>query len=130
MNFLIDTNVLIWLAGNNHRIGPKTLSLLKEKSNRVCLSYFSLFEMKIKSASGKLHYDESIVEDLPKMGIELVMPNTDVLLGYKLFDQSNKDPFGNILVSVALQNDLTMVTSDRKILDLKESLFRVFDACE
>lgn len=69
MRILIDTQVFIWLINADQRIGANTYELLNNNSNEISLSYFSLFEMKIKATIGKLTYDDSLVDDLSKMGI-------------------------------------------------------------
>jgi len=130
MKLLIDTNVLIWLINGHKSLGSKTLKLLQDTNNEVYLSYFSLFEMKIKSAAGKSEYNDTIVEDLPKMGVELVMPDLEVLSKYKIYDQSNKDPFDNMLIAVAIDHKMTMVTSDTKILELKHDQFTPINSRE
>ena len=128
MKILIDTQVFIWLINNDERIGAKTYGMLKDPANMISLSYFSLFEMKIKAAIGKLEYDDTIVEDLPKMGIELTMPSTETLGRYRIYNPANKDPFDNVLIATARSERYTFITSDPKILGVSLPDLRVHDA--
>lgn len=116
MKLLIDTQVFIWLINEDARLGTKTLGMLQDTSNEVCISYFSFFEMTIKASIGKLDFDSSVMDDLPKMGIDLVAPNNAALQKYAIFNPDNKDPFDNILATVALIEKCTFITSDPKIL--------------
>ncbi len=84
--------------------------------------------MTIKASIGKLDYDHSVIGDLPKMGIEIIMPDEDALHGYAIFNPDNKDPFDNMLISVARNEKCTLVTSDPKILAITISGFKSLDA--
>ncbi|HSX06308.1 MAG TPA: type II toxin-antitoxin system VapC family toxin [Candidatus Saccharimonadia bacterium] len=128
MRLLIDTQVFIWLINDDKRIGTKTLKFLNDSSNQINLSYFSLFEMKIKATIGKLEYDDSVVDDLQGMDIKLVMPTTDALKSYAVPNSANKDPFDNILIATARSEEYTFITSDPKILDLSVQGLRLHDA--
>ena len=49
MNLLLDTHILIWLTSDRQKLGPYTQTLLEDNSNRLYVSYFSLFELYIKA---------------------------------------------------------------------------------
>jgi len=74
MRLLIDTQVFIWLINEDTRLGSAALKALRDTSNQVFISYFAFFEMTIKASVGKLDFDSSVMDDLPKMGIELIAP--------------------------------------------------------
>lgn len=114
---LLDTQVLVWLVSEPKKLGSKATATLHDPANRLLLSYFSLFEIVIKASIGKMTYDSSIVKDLEKLGIELVIPGTNELNSYKIYNPRNKDPFDNMLISVALAEKARLATSDRKILE-------------
>lgn len=130
MRILIDTQVFIWLINADQRIGSKAFELLSDSSNEVSLSYFSLFEMKIKAAIGKLTYDDSVVDDLPVMGIGLIMPTITALRKYRIQNDTNKDPFDNMLIATAMSEKCTFITSDLKILGLSAEGLRLQNAQE
>jgi len=116
MKLLIDTQVFIWLINEDTRLGSTTLKALQDTSNEVFISYFSFFEMTIKASIGRLDFDSSVMDDLPKMGIELILPSNSALQKYAIFNPENKDPFDNILATVAITEKCALVTSDPKIL--------------
>lgn len=128
MKLLLDTQVFIWLTNGDDKVGVKARHLLEDVSNQIYLSYFSCFEMTIKASIGKLDYDPSILDDLPKMGIELIMPSTTVLENYVVFNPHNKDPFDNMLIAVACEENTTFITSDQKVLSTSYSGFKVIEA--
>lgn len=128
MKLLIDTQVFVWLTEEDERLGANALATITDVSNTVHISYFSFFEMAIKASIGKMKYDNSIMEDLPIMGVELIMPNRLTLGRYKIYNPDNKDPFDNILIAVALAEKCTFVTSDSKILAVSEPGLVLLDA--
>jgi PIN domain nuclease of toxin-antitoxin system len=128
MRLLVDTQVFIWLINEDARLSSATLKALQDTSNEVFISYFSFFETTIKASIGKLNFDDSIMDDLPKMGVELIPPNNAALQKYAILNPDNKDPFDNILVSVAIAEKCTFVTSDPKILAISVRGLNLLDA--
>jgi PIN domain nuclease of toxin-antitoxin system len=116
MKLLIDTQVFAWLVSGNPKLGSQTRIMLGNSANRVFISYFSFLEMAIKKSIGKWDINLSIIEDLPSMDIELIMPDVLALNNYAILNPDNKDPIDNILMSVARNEKYTLVTSDEKIL--------------
>jgi len=128
MKLLIDTQVFIWLTNEDKRLGADALQILSDTSNQLYISYFSFFEMTIKESIGKLTYESSVLHDLPKMGIELMLPDNEALASYTIFNPGNKDPFDNMLAAVARNEGCTFVTSDPKILAVSTSGLKLLDA--
>ena len=128
LRLLLDTQAFIWLINDDRRLGTKTKEVLTNTNNEVALSYFSIFEMTIKSSIGKLDYDQSIVNNLSSMGVDLLLPDQNTLIGYKIHSEDNKDPFDNALITIAINDRLQLVTSDNKILQTKIKDLSVIDA--
>ena len=128
MKLLIDTQVFIWLINEDKRLGRKTLQKVKDPTNQILLSYFSVFEMTIKASVDKLDYDVSVLKDLANMGIELLFPDVDTLKDYAIFNPDNKDPFDNAIISVALYEKCALITSDPKILALNSLNLNLLNA--
>lgn len=128
MKVLLDTQVFIWLVNDNVRLGRKSKQLIVATRNQVFLSYMSFFEMTIKASIGKLKFDPAIMDDLEKMGIELIRGDFSSLANYQIYNKKNKDPFDNFLISIARIQKLRFITSDHKILATKVDGLEVFDA--
>lgn len=124
MNVLLDTNALLWILSDDKRLGKKARELLKNPATELSVSYISLFEIAIKSAVGKIKYDGNIHEQLEDLGIEVLMLDMQHLENYKVYDQDNKDPFDNMLITVAVHNSLLFATSDTCILAVKAPFFQ------
>jgi PIN domain nuclease of toxin-antitoxin system len=130
MKALIDTQVFIWLVNEDKRLGNKTRALLYDLENQLNISYFSIFEMTIKASIGKLDYSPEVLDDLPSMGIELLFPDKTTLQSYSIFNPDNKDPFDNALITVAIHEGYTLITSDAKILAVSNNNLKLLDAKE
>lgn len=128
MRLLIDTQVFIWLINEDARLSSSTLRMLQDTSNEVFISYFSFFEMTVKASIGKLDFDGSIIDDLPEMGITLIAPSNVALQRYTILNPDNKDPFDNILATVAITEKCTFITSDPKILAVSVRGLSLLDA--
>lgn len=128
MKILLDTQVFIWLISEDSRLGKKSKKLLYSTNNQLYISYLSFFEMTIKASLGKLHFDPNIIDKLPNMGIELLDGDQKSLQSYQVFNQNNKYPFDNFLIATAKTHKLKLITSDHKILNLKNAGLQILNA--
>ena len=124
---LLDTHVFIWLVNGDKRVSKHTAKLVSDPANEVYLSYFSLFEMVIKSATGKMTFDPQIIQKLETVGIKLLYPDVELLGEYTVYNPENRDPFDNALLTVAKTHGLVLVTNDHKII-MSNSGVNILDA--
>jgi PIN domain nuclease of toxin-antitoxin system len=116
-NILIDTHVLIWLA-NSSDIGPKALQTLQH-ANTIYVSAVSILELRIKQATGKLPEAENIIASIVNMNLEVLALDEHQSSNFRIFNDKNRDPFDNALVSVAIVQYLPLMTADKNILEIK-----------
>ena len=53
MKLLLDTHVVLWVAGNPTKLSPATQRLIGDKRHTVCFSAASLWEIAIKQQLGR-----------------------------------------------------------------------------
>ena len=128
MTILIDTQVLIWFLNGDKQLGAYAKELLENADNRVCISYFSLFEITFKASLGKLIVDSDYVDSLPKVGIDILYPKTTELKEYQVYSSDNKDPFDNMLIACSIVNNCSFMTSDQSILSVLHKDFELISA--
>lgn len=121
---LLDTNVLIWTIYNS-KLSSKHLRLLAEAQD-VFISPLSILEIRIKQELGKLP-DFDIVHNIEVMDMTILPFESTHARSYNLHSQSNKDPFDNALISIALAENLTFMTSDKRVLELKIKGFKTIN---
>ena len=115
MKLLLDTQLLLWAAGQPERLSKAALKLLNDPQNELLFSAASLWEVAIKSSLGREDFrveprllrrgllDNGYVE-LPVTSQHAV--NIDTL------PPLHKDPFDRLLLSQALSEGITLLTSD------------------
>lgn len=115
--FLMDTNALLWSLGNVDMLSEKAKKVLNEK-NDIYYSDVSLWEIAIKISIGKLKIEGSIsdIEDkcsqLKLIKLPILSKSFEVL---RTLPFIHKDPFDRLIISQALINGYTLITSDTKI---------------
>jgi PIN domain nuclease of toxin-antitoxin system len=124
--YLLDTNVFIWLTQDPGKLGKKTKKILE--SSDVFLSPLSVLEIQIKQLSGKLMFKDDIATLLTSHHIEALNVDIQQMQNYTQFDNNNKDPFDNALLTIAKQEKLKLLTSDKKILKINKRYNWVVDS--
>lgn len=119
MQYLLDTHVLIWWITSDRRLSQNAEKLIKAHRNSLFWSTASTWEVSIKHALGRLIFDESPEDLLPKEldrnNIEtLVITNEHAFLAGKL-PMHHKDPFDRILIAQAQFEYLGIISNDQKL---------------
>ena len=121
---LLDTNVILWAIFET-KLSPKNLELISQ-SDEVFVSSLSILEIRIKQEAKKLPLFD-IVSNIELMGVAILPFEHTQAEGYQLYNTSNKDPFDNALISIAIERKLALLTSDLKILSVKHPRLRVIN---
>ena len=118
MKILLDTNALVWFGDDPKLLGKNAMRLYKSAA-AVYFSTFSLFEMRIKQAKGKLTVLDNFEELVANAGIlELRPTSSDSKELARFGSLLNHDPFDWMIMAQAAANNLTLITSDRQLLSL------------
>ncbi len=119
MRILLDTHIFLWFVTNNSRLEGEIKEIISDSENEIYLSVISIWESMIKYQLGKLPLFESPEIYLPRQRelhqiVSLQISESDVAQLAKL-PPIHRDPFDRMLISQALQNDLTVATVDTLI---------------
>lgn len=118
MKYLLDTQILLWAAGEPERLSTAARELLEDPRSELLFSAASLWEIAIKNTLGREDFrvdprvlrrgllDNGYVE-LPITGQHAV--NIDSL------PTLHKDPFDRLLLAQALVEGITLVTGDPQL---------------
>ena len=121
MNLLLDTHVWLWSLLSPERISAETLALLAAPDANAHLSAVSCWEVMLLAEKGRLALrpnvtswirqalDGSSVLEIP-VSIEIAMASRRIIL-------PNQDPADRFIAASAKILGLTLVTSDRALLD-------------
>ena len=120
MKCLLDTHTILWYLFGDSRLSESAKDIIE---SNICLySYASFWEISIKQSKKKLEITHSVYEidemcrqaGFRKLPVSLDDLNRVRNLPF-LEDVKHNDPFDRILISQAIENDLTIVTTDGNI---------------
>ena len=115
--FLIDTNIVLWLSENNPRI-EQIKSLLLSEDTQVFISPVSWWEIVIKIRTGKLLLEFDKIRSLAKTSKFLELPVTDKYFNtYLELPNLHKDPFDHMLLAQAITCPMRFITGDSLLAD-------------
>ncbi|MCL1884707.1 MAG: type II toxin-antitoxin system VapC family toxin [Defluviitaleaceae bacterium] len=118
MKYLLDTHTLIWLIEASSKVSNDIKERLKIPDNSIYLSSVSLWEIAIKSSLGKLELKSpfnNLLSDLSSTNIVILQVENEYLEKLTTLPLIHKDPFDRLLISTALVEDLTIITTDENI---------------
>ena len=115
MKFLLDTHLLLWAAGSPRRLSAQARKLLGDTDHQLFFSSASLWEIAIKRGLGRDDFQvepgllrrgllDNGYQELPISGVHA--------LAIEALPSIHRDPFDRMLVSQALTEGFTLLTSD------------------
>ncbi len=119
MNLLLDTNALICMAMQPERISESIRGLLSDVNNELSYSVTALWEIAIKNGTRRsLHIDPFAFRGLLQEADLDELPITaEHTLATSRLPRIHGDPFDRILIAQALVEGMTLITSDRVMLE-------------
>jgi PIN domain nuclease of toxin-antitoxin system len=114
VRLLLDTHALLWWLGDDAGLGARARSVMGDAANETFVSALSLAEIAIKQSIGKLR--------APFISDDLIVEQGMTPLGFtprharKLLELPlhHRDPFDRMLIAQALEDGLTIVTTDSR----------------
>ena len=115
MSLLLDTHLLLWVAGEPDRLPERVRLLVEDPATDVLYSVASLWEIAIKSGLGRPEFSvdprvlrrgllENGYTELPVTGAHAVAVD--------LLPPIHRDPFDRMLVAQAQIEGITLLTAD------------------
>lgn len=118
MKLLLDTQLLLWAAGQPDRLSPAARRLLSLSRNELFFSAASLWEIAIKSTLGR--EDFRVEPRLLRRGLldngytELPVTGEHAVSIDRL-PALHKDPFDRLLLAQALTEGFILLTTDAQL---------------
>ena len=117
MDLLLDTHTFLWYITGENQIPINILSIINNKDNYCYVSVASIWEIVIKMSLNKLdikggfHTIEVFLENNDFELLLINLKHTKALLSLPML---HNDPFDRIIISQAINDNLTIVTKDSK----------------
>ncbi|TRW46612.1 type II toxin-antitoxin system VapC family toxin [Georgenia yuyongxinii] len=117
--YLLDTHVLLWAAFGSPRLPAFARSVLADSRQLVAFSVVSLWEIILKSGADRPDFrvDAAAVRTYARMaGLGEVAVTGEHVLGVRELEPLHHDPFDRLLLAQAGEEQLVLLTVDRKVL--------------
>jgi len=124
MKLLLDTHAFLWFLGGDSLLSNKAKTLIKNPKNEKYISIAAFWEIAIKQSLGKLTLGVSFAElksETIKNGFQILPITFNDTLRLTTLPFHHRDPFDRIIISQAMENDLTLLSCDSNfnLYDLK-----------
>ncbi len=118
MKLLVDTQLLLWTAGQPERLSTAARQLLGDPNHELLFSAASLWEIAIKRGLGRKDFrvDPSLLRRglLDNGYLELPITSRHALTIEHL-PPLHKDPFDRLLLAQAHSEGITLITADAQL---------------
>ena len=118
MKLLLDTQLLLWAAGQPERLSARAKRQLNDPANELLFSAASIWEITIKTSLGR---DDFRVEPrvlrrglLDNGYVELPV-TSEHAVNVDALPALHKDPFDRLLLAQALVEGITLLTADAQL---------------
>lgn len=128
MNFMPDTHLLLWTAGEPRKLPKAAREILSDPANDLFFSAVSIWEIAIKRGLGKPDFqaDPNRIRQLLLVNQYREVPLTG---GHGLavlnLPPIHRDPFDRILIAQAMTEGITLLTADADIAKYPGPILKV-----
>ena len=118
MEYLLDTNALVFFLIKSPRLKPTIEALITNSENSLHLSMASLWEISLKASTGKLFVPTSNSPEFPqtleRLGFQISEMTWQTIRRSTTLPYHHRDPFDRILIAESQLKGLPIISSDRK----------------
>jgi PIN domain nuclease of toxin-antitoxin system len=121
--YLLDTHTLLWLRFSPNKLPSSHRRLLESPWSQKYISTISVWEISLKFGIGKLDLEgltpEEFLQTAKGLGFSILSPLPEQYASFHHLPKvlKHKDPFDRMLVWQAIQDNLTLLSSDSKLPD-------------
>jgi PIN domain nuclease of toxin-antitoxin system len=128
LKLLLDTQLLLWAAGQPDRLSTAARKQLNDKKNELYFSAASIWEISIKSSLGRDDFraDPRVLRRglLDNGYVELAVTGQHAA-NVDSFPPLHKDPFDRLLLAQAHTEGITLLTTDSHLSRYKGPVRKV-----
>jgi PIN domain nuclease of toxin-antitoxin system len=118
VKLLLDTQLLLWAAGQPDRLSASARRQLNNPKNELIFSAASLWEITIKSSLGRddFHVEPRVLRrGLLDNGYTELPVTSEHAVNVEGLAPLHKDPFDRLLLAQALVEGITLLTADAQL---------------
>jgi len=118
MKLLLDTQLLLWAAGQPERLSASARKQLNNPKNELLFSGASLWEIAIKNSLGRKDFriePRLLRRGLLDNGYSELPITSQHAVSIDALPPLHKDPFDRLLLAQAITEGITLLTSDAEL---------------
>ena len=119
MNLLLDSQTFLWWREEPKKLSADAYAAIADPQNVVFLSVVTVWELQIKIALNKLAVKgglaNAVQDERQRNGFQILPVQLTHALHLENLPPHHQDPFDHLIISQAIVEDMTLVSSDRKI---------------
>ena len=123
MRLLLDTHVWLWSLTDPDRLGRRARSAIVRGTSELWLSPISVWELLVLAERGRVRLDEEpgrwAREALERSPVREATLTGEVATQSREVAPLHPDPADRFILATALLHELTLVTADEALLDLR-----------
>ncbi len=115
MKFLLDTHLLLWIAGDSARLSKKANALINDLDNELLFSATNLWEISMKNALGRTDFQidtRLLRRNLLDNGYNELPITSEHVVAIDMLPLIHKDPFDRLLITQSIVEGITLLTTD------------------
>jgi PIN domain nuclease of toxin-antitoxin system len=120
MNYLIDTNILLWYFENNENLKDEIMSIIDDENNLIFISMATLWEIATKFSLGKLKLESNLDKIIDIInstyGFSILSITEKHILFYSTLPFHHRDPFDRLIFAQSVVEGFELLYTD-KIFD-------------
>lgn len=119
MTVLLDTHTFLWYVQDDKQLSADARALISARGTRAMVSIVSLWEIGIKSGTGKLrlpdHFKPFVIGELRRNLITVLDLELEHLFQAHALPMHHRDPFDRMLAAQSLAEGIPVVGRDREL---------------
>jgi PIN domain nuclease of toxin-antitoxin system len=118
VKLLLDTQLLLWAAGQPERLSASARRLLNNRRNELLFSAASLWEIAIKNTLGRADFrvePRLLRRGLLDNGYTELPITSQHAVNIDALPPLHKDPFDRLLLAQAMSEGITLLTGDAQL---------------
>jgi len=113
VRLLIDSHTFVWWSDALRALGTTTREAIADPANEVLISVAALWELTIKTSSGKLSLPADLETMVASQGFAVLSIEFPHLRRLAALPRLHRDPFDRMMIAQALAEGIPIATSDR-----------------
>ena len=124
MKYLLDTHIWLWSLLDPERLDIRIIDLLANKDNELFISPITVWETLVLAEKGRIELspspDEWIVEAVKRSPVKEAPLSHAIAIKSRNIELPHKDPADRFIAATAWENDLILITEDKKLKESKQ----------